>query len=448
VNLVADVSEVWLPLEKYLNGLLLMVWPDAYWTPRASTFVASCVLVVVVYGWVYLLTDRIEAAEVATGLVAVQPWYLWLSSTPMLEMYYLTCFLAGLAFLTRWLQRGTGRDWFYAGCCLMAASGFHVQSWTLINLLNLLTVGYWGRFAMQRNWRAVARLSGFYGLGNALILLLSAVEYFATGTAFGFLARHTAYSKWFYGGYTASLGEKLLYYPGLMLEHIHFAVFVLAVIGLGWVVRSQSVSGRYLPLGLGVLALLLNSLLNVVSVPPTAAPGRYSLFYLLMMAPYAAMGVTWLMSLGSIGQPGSVRAAGVVVALVALVMVVGQGLRQLPDYPAGVSRDAVDAGDYLEELLRDAEPRATFMVELAFWDFLGVELAAGHYVQRVYDREFDLYDREKPSLLLGAPDQVLKDFRHQNVRFVALRDDALAEHLPFLSFLRGFGGWRVYAVAP
>lgn len=452
-NLVADISGIWLPLEKYLNGVLLMIWPDAYVTPRVSTFVASCVLAVVVYVWVYRLYGRIEVAEIATLLVIVQPWYLWLSSTPMLEMYYLPFVLGGLMLMTRWLRRVEGRDWLYAGCCLLVASGFHVQSWTFINLLNLLTVGYWVRFAIQQRWGPMAKLSGFYLLGNGLILLFTAIEYVTTGSVFGFLSRHAVYSKWFYAGYGVSFWEKFLYYPNLVAEHVHIAVFVLAVVGLWWTLRTRSAPGQLLPLGLGLLALLLNSALNVVSVPPTAAPGRYSLFYLLLLAPYAAYGVDRLMEVGRTGTFKFVRMSAVTVALLATLLITRQGLNRLPDFPQGVLRGAVDAGYFLKDVLGStaSEPEQTFMVELVYWDFLGVELASGHDDRRVYDRVYDIFDRDKPSMLWGEPDQVRAELAKQHVRYLALRDHELAAHvthLPYVNPLREFGTWRVYAVTP
>ncbi|MCA9973547.1 MAG: hypothetical protein KC425_25205, partial [Anaerolineales bacterium] len=288
IDLLADLQAVWLPLEKYLNGLALIVWPDVILAPRLTVFLASCVTLVMFF----LLTRRLFAdfaiAALSTLLVALLPWFAWLSGTPMLEMYFFACFFAGLFFLVVWLQEERRAAWLWAGACFLLASGFHVQSWPLINLVNLLTLPFLWRFARQRAWRRALRLLGFYLLGNALILGFTLLEFALTGELFAFLSSHTAYSLWYYGGYDVPPLEKFLYYPRQIVDNAHAGYWLGLPIALLFLWRDPNRGWKLLPLALTAVSLLLFSSMNVLSGPPSAAPARYSLFYLMLLTPYLA----------------------------------------------------------------------------------------------------------------------------------------------------------------
>jgi hypothetical protein len=38
IDVLFDVNDVWLPFEKYLNGSILLIWPDTIWAPRLTVF--------------------------------------------------------------------------------------------------------------------------------------------------------------------------------------------------------------------------------------------------------------------------------------------------------------------------------------------------------------------------------------------------------------------------
>lgn len=102
----------WLPLELYLNAAMLTVWPDPLLAPRFTVLVCSLVLLVFFYKIVRRLFGRPQVAAIASILVASHPWYIWLSGTPMLDMYYMAFFMVGLYFVFEWrLGGGDGRLW-------------------------------------------------------------------------------------------------------------------------------------------------------------------------------------------------------------------------------------------------------------------------------------------------------------------------------------------------
>lgn len=450
-NMLADVKETWLPFEKYLNGLFLLLWPDVIWAPRVTVFIASCLVLIALFMLVFYLFDNFLVAALTCAFVVVQPWYVWLSGTPMLEMYYLACFLGGLVFLAIWLGEERRGYWFWAGCCFMLASGFHVQSWIFINVVNLIMIVYLYRYVSHKQLGRLLRLVGFCILGNSLIIVFTIVEFLNTGHMFSFLNSHTSYSKWFYDGYNIAVLEKLLYYPRLIIHNSSGVVWILLLVALVFLLRDRACKRNLLPLAILGLALIINSAMNVFSVPATAAPARYSLFYVLMISPYLAYGTYRLFTLE--GQRSSRIMAHMPVVLSAGLFLYGiwWGIVRIPDFPLGMSTDAIETGYYLDKMLsqNESDNLARYMVELRYWDFLAVELTARHYDAVAYDREKDLFNRNTPSIFTGGRSDVCAGLTSQNIRYVALRESTLKANALSTGCLRAnreIGRWTVYAV--
>jgi len=450
LDLIADVQDVWLPFEKYLNGILLWLWPDVILAPRATVFIASCLLLVFLFILVRVLFQRFVVAALSTAFIAFQPWYAWLSGTPMLEMYYLACFFAGLIFLVRWLQEKRRGYWLFSGLCFMLASGFHVQSWIYINLVNLLTVGFLIGFLAQRHYRYAGQLLGHYVLSNVFILVYVAAEFLVRGELFSFLAGHTSYSLWYYNGYDVPAITKFLYYPHLIVGHVSGVVWILLAIGLVFLWADKNRFWKLLPLAIALLALSINSVLNVFSGPPSAAPARYSLFYIVMLSPYVAFGAYSLFRWGR--QRPNPFLATTLPALAVCLFAYGVwwGLARIPHYPRGMPLDAVATGHYLRDVLakeESSEENAVYMVELKYWEFLAIQLTARHYDNAVFDREDDLLNRDTPSIFLEPPANIHAALLSENVRYVALQDPALKEKAGLAGFLRqekDIGSWTVF----
>lgn len=448
-NVLTDVSATWLPFEKYLNGLFLLLWPDVFWAPRVTVFIASFFVLVALFALVQYLFDSFVVAVLATTFVLFQPWYNWLSATPMLEMYYLACFLGGLFFLARWLKENRSGDWFWAGGCFLLASGFHVQSWTFINVVNLTTTPFLYQYLRRRQWGLILRSIGFYFLGNALILSFALIEFFNTGKVFAFLAKHTSYSKWYYGGYDISVLEKLSYYPNLVITHSSRVVWAFLIIALVFLLRDKAYKWKLFPLVLAIMTLVLNSVLNVLSGPPSAAPGRYSLWYVMMLSPYVAYGVCHAAAMGRQQWRSSLRYAPTVLVAGLFIYIVGWGLVRIPQFPRGLSKDAISTGYHLNQLLDQHEPDQVnrYMVELQYWDFIAVELTAGYYEAIVFDREADVLNRNTPSIFSGDTEAVCSNLATQHVRYVALRDPNLKANALLTGCLvagQKIGQWTVY----
>jgi hypothetical protein len=449
LNLLSDMKGTWLPFEKYLNGFLLMVWPDVFWAPRVTVFIASCFVMIALYVLVYYLFEDFVTASLDSILLVFQPWYIWLSATPMLEMYYLAFFLGGVVFFIAWLKDSSRGFWFWAGLCFMLASGFHWQSWVYVNLVFLITVNYFFQYASHQQFGRLARLIGVYLLSNSIIIISVILEYLITGQIFSFLSHHTHYSKWFYKGYEVSILEKLLYYPKLIVDNSSTAIWVFVLAGIAFLVIEKASRWKFFPLTFAVLGLSFNSVMNVISVPATAAPARYSLFYLMMLSPYAAYGTYRLSTIGRQWSPRLLSYTSAFLSIGLFSYSIWWGMVRIAEFPLVVSKDAVTTGYLLNQKLNQNEgvQLTRYLVELEYWDFLGVQLTAGHYDAVYYDREYDLFNRDAPSIFMEKPIVVCDKLASQNIRYVALYDSQLKENAQTfycLDIEMQFGSWTVF----
>jgi 4-amino-4-deoxy-L-arabinose transferase-like glycosyltransferase len=453
INPLADLISPWPPFEMYLNGLAIRLIGDPLVAPRITVFIASCFLLLVLFALVERLFQSWVTAALSVLFVAAQPWFIWLSGTPMLEIYFLACFIGGLYFLIVWLQEKSGRGWLYAGLLFFLASGFHVQSWAQINLVNLFTLYFLFQFFKRRQFTQVARLLLFWIISNSFILFNGVAEYFATGQLFGILASHTSYSLWYYGGYDVPVSEKLFYFPRIVWRGIPLWGWIAAGVGLFLIFLGESRPSKLLFLALGAVTLTLASLFNLASGPPSAAPDRYALFYLILLAPYAAYGFYQLAVCGR--RPVETKEYGWIMALAALfVVLLLQDARAANQFPRGMANDTVETGRWLRQATNEQDllPRGKMiLLEARYWDFLALELMIGDNDKLLYDREHDYLNRENPSRLLEEAEAVENWLTAGQVSLAAWRDPVLkerADNLPFLIRLQNVGEWAIYRFAP
>lgn len=457
VDLLKDLNSPWPPFEMYLNGLAIRLFHDPYIAPRVTVFIASCLLLLAIFFLVHQILDNWLVAALAVLLSAAQPWFIWLSATPMLEIYFLACFFGGLTFLLNWLRREAGWGWLAAGLLFLLASGLHIQSWVQINLVNLFTLYFFARWLRRRQFALAGQLALFWLLGNGFILFWGVSEYLTTGQLFAILASHTDYSRWFYNGYEVSISEKLLYFPRLVGRVVPFWTWLPVIAGVGFLIVRRQV-WPLLPLGLGLLTLTVASFFNLASGPPSAAPNRYTLFYLLLLVPYmvygfyqpAEYGWQWAAKQGK--ERLAYAWASLLGCLFAILLV--QSILTAQHFPIGMSVDTVETGRYLRRVLANPAltsppllPQEKIMLEARYWDFLALELMIEESEQLRYDREHDYLHRDNPSRLWEPDEDVQAWLATEQVGLIALHDPLLKERASALPFLRPqmeIGSWSIY----
>ncbi len=457
VDLLRDLVSPWPPFEMYLNGLAIQLLHDPYLAPRVTVFIASCVLLLALFLLVHQLLDSWPVAALAVLFSAMQPWFIWLSATPMLEIYFLACFLGGLACLLYWLRHERGWGWLAAGLLFLLASGFHIQSWAQINLVNLFTLYFLARWLRRRQFALAGRLALFWLLGNGFILFWGIAEYLNTGQLFAIFASHADYSRWFYRGYDVAVSEKLLYYPRLVWRVVPLWAWLAATIGLGFFVGRRQVRPLF-PLALAIPTLAIASFFNLASGPPSAAPDRYALFYLLLLAPYVATGFYQPAQLGwhwaTVRGKNRLAFAWATLLGGLFIATLGYSLVAAQSFPIGMPADTVETGRYLRRALAEPalsspplQPQENIMLEARYWDFLALTLMVEETERLLYDREHDYLHRDNPSRLWEADEAVRAWLLAEQVGLIVLHDPQLKERaaaLPFVTQQTEVGSWSIY----
>lgn len=437
----------WLPFQLYMNGILLMIFPDPLWVPRITAFMASCVLLLFFYFSIKLLFgDRLTAGIATVGLL-FSHWFSWISATPALDTYYMAFFAVALYFGIRWRLNHRTRDLWYAAFSLLLSSGFHYQSWMVLASIDILSLWIVYCLISAKDWRGLWFLIGAFLLSHLYIAYTVVSTYVDVGHGLGFLGSHSSYSKWYYEGYKHEWYVKLVYYPMLLIHNSNPIFGLLALIGLVFVFLDRRKLPQYaIPFILGMLILSGYSIFNVFSVPPTAAPGRFSLIFYIMLLPYSGLAVARAIGYLSPQKKHKQGRKFFIFVLLAMGALLGvYKIKQLPMSPDW--NDAVSAGRTLNSLLEGSSPSTGYVVELTYWQHLGVVLTAKHYDRQHFDRKKDIYNRSIPSDLIRSPDKFVDFLGKANIGGMAFRNPKLV-HLAkkYGTLVERHNDWFVFAV--
>ncbi|MCC6711839.1 MAG: hypothetical protein IT344_00615 [Candidatus Dadabacteria bacterium] len=441
----------WLPFETYVNGLALKVWSDVIWTPRITVFIFSCVLLVYFLKLVQYLFKSLVVTIIAGLLLVFTRWFVWLGGTPMLDIYCLAPFVAGLYYAAKWTEERRGVFLLAGGFLFFLSTGFHSQAWILVNAACLSLAVYAAAFMREKSPRALPELAGFFLLSNLFIAVYLPVEHAATGEWLYMFRDHAARTLPYYSDYDVSLWKKLAYYPRLVYHSANWLVWLFFPVGIFAALTARRRTAALFPLAVGIIALAVYSFYNVFSVPASAAPGRYSLPFFILFAPYSALGI-YTLSFLDIRAPVSWLLRGAAAALV--VYLLWTSFLQLPDYETKNAREAVGVGLFVRDEMDSKWPGddGTILLERAYWDFLYIRLAAGHFGLVRFDRPITDEYAGTPSDLLSMSDgEILARVKKEKTRFIIVRDPALRERLSGLGFLRiarDSDEWAAFEVDP
>jgi len=443
----------WLPFELYLNGLSLMIWDNLIWTPRITVIIFSCFLLVYFLKLVQYLYDLYPVTLIAGLFLIFNPWFIWLSGTPMLDIYYLAPFTGGLFYFLKWTNTNSNQYLVISTLLFAFSTGFHFQSWILVNAVNLAACYFIWVMYKQKKYKHIFMLIGFFIGNNLFTFIYLAAEIITTGEFLHFVSSHTVGTKLYYDGYEVGLLRKLYYYPRLVATWGNL-VWIFLPIGLYWLGAVSKKIPKLFPFAIGVISLVVFSIFNLFSVPASAAPGRYSLPFILLFIPYSALGVHALFK--ESGYFTNIRLRRVLaVALVTFILVANFALAS--NFVSTTDKTAIKVGYYLNSLLKsdNADSKSTAMLELTYWDFLKIKLTARKYDRVRLDREFVRETAENisnrvPSIFLTMGDEeIFQHLRRENTKFVVVKDKRIKHRLNNLDFIRKFkelDNWDFYRV--
>jgi hypothetical protein len=440
----------WLPFHLYLNGSLLYFVPEPLWVPRVTAFVASCILLIFFFKLVRkIFSSHFIAATSSIGFI-VYHWYVALSATPMLDIYYLAAVVAGLYYAERWVAELDKTSLYLAAFSFFLASGFHYQAWMLIGIIDILSLWVVVALIKRKEWLHVGHQLGAYFIVHAYIFFTMVTTFLDVGNPLSFLGSHTDYSKWFYGGYTVSWVSKFLYYPKLLLTNANLIFGILTIFGVFFALAaSRDRSRNLVPLAAGFFVLGAYSIFNVFSVPPTAAPGRFSLVFYLFFLPYAGVALSRIASLHSDAiSTQSNRIRELIAISLLLTGILWAGIQIRYDMPSNRRyNDAIQAGREIAELMGQEAKGAGYLLELVFWDYLPAKLTAGHFSSQYFDRHFDVRQRNLPSLIEEDPELFADLLNEKKIVAMAFRTPELVSLAgKYGEMVSHFGNWHVFKV--
>lgn len=445
-NFGKDFGDVWLPFEKYLNGIIMKIYPEAIITPRITVFLFSCLAVFGIFLLFKLSFDSYVVAILGTLLVSFQPWFVWLSGTPMLEMYYFPFLFFGMALIVNWLRNERAVYAYLAGICFLIGSGFHIQSWVFINTINLLVFIYLVINKRKISKKQLLPYFGLFLISNLLIGLIWLNGVIHTGEILAPFQGHVGYSRWYYAYDQVPWLEKLLYYPRLVWNALPVPLWILILCGILvlLLVENERIKWNFVPLMVGVTALLINSIINIFSAPASAAPERFSLFYITLLLPYSILCLTQMPKLTT-GKFLKVA----ITFLLSLFLVIGlwNTAVKIFQFPIGMAEDTIRTGYFLQRMIK--EQPSKIMVELKYWDFQAIKALTGREDLIVYDRVMDIYNRNLPSRLVEPSFPICNYLYEQNIRWVAIQDETLktiAGQQSCLNLRKDIGRWKVFEV--
>ncbi len=456
--LVGDLPTVlytgtWMPFELYLNGLSLMIWDNVIWTPRITVFIFSCFLLVYFLKIVQYLYNLYSVTLIAGLFLIFNPWFLWLSGTPMLDIYYLAPFTGGLFYFLKWTNTNSNRYIVISTLLFAFSTGFHFQSWILVNMVNLAACYFIWEIYKQKKYKHIFILIGFFIGNNLFIFIYLVAEMITTGEFLHFIGDHTVGTKLYYEGYEVGLLQKLYYYPRLVATWGNL-IWIFLPIGLYWLGARTMKTTKLFPFAIGVIGLVMFSIFNLFSVPASAAPGRYALPFIMLFIPYSALGIYALFNESGYFTNISLRRVSAV-TLIACILFANFALAS--NFVSKTDKSAIKVGYYLNSLLEseNADSTTTAMLELAYWDFLKIKLSARKFAQIRLDRDFVEETAENianriPSIFLIMEDkEILQHLQRGNTRFIVVKDEKIKHRLKNLDFIHKFkelDNWDFYRV--
>lgn len=442
-----DFTDVWLPFEKYLNGLALKIYPEAIITPRITVFLFSCVATISLFILLKLSFESYTFAILGTTMISFQPWFVWLSGTPMLEMYYFPFLFFGIALVIYWLKNEKSKCAYLAGICFLIGSGFHIQSWVFINIINLLVFVFLLTKIGKISKNQLLPYFSLFLISNFLIIIIWLYGMIQTGELLAPFRSHVNYSRWYYAYDQVVWFEKLFYYPRLVWNAMPVSLWILVFVGVIISLRDINL-WNFIPFVIGFTTLSINSIINIFSAPASAAPERFSLFYTSLILPYSIAGIFGLYKIAK-KLPTGKYICWFGLSCLVFVFLLGfqQNVIKILQFPVGMAEDTIRTGYFLQRMIHSSPTSGKIMIELKYWDYQAIKALIGREDLILYDRKYDIYNRNIPSILTDLSFSICDYLLDNDIKWVVVQDETLktiADRQNCLSLRKEIGRWKVF----
>lgn len=299
---LAQIGTVWLPLPHLL--MLPFVWSDFMWhTALAGSIVsmgAYVVSVVFIYKLIDLLTNNRLASILGTLILALNPNFLYLQTTPLTETLLIATIILSSYFLAKYIKTREILNLILTGAFVMFSTLIRYDGWFLfLSLLILLPT--WSYFLLEKK-RTEGVFFMFASIGGVGILLWLLWNLTIFGDALYFIS----------GPYSARAQQTILQSVGQLpaKDNIYQSFFyffwsvvsnngmvitiisVLSALTIPFILKDKKQLIVYLailtPIAFNVLALFMGqSAMNVLQAPEN--PGLFNIRYGVLALPAMAL---------------------------------------------------------------------------------------------------------------------------------------------------------------
>lgn len=424
-NLVPSPN--WPPLQFWLEAIVYKLSSNLLRAPIVVNILSSALALFGMALWVRLLVRDLMFVLLSIVIVALLPWFIWLSVSGLVEPLAFCGIVWCYCGVSYW--RTTKREmWLW-----IASVGFAIAAYTRFDSwghgvpFTLLIAWYWLRNPQTRSWRWLAAAA----LPWVLPFTWLVYQWRDFGNPFhfsGVIQRYYIQTH----AVLPSFSERLLAQP----KDLWYVGTFLVPLGLWgfWLARKRPEMLMIVAMWTASLLMLISSTLSFTI--SNNNPQRMVVVHVIALVPFALFAVQQMI------QRKQYWIAGIMALLIAYAVVVP--LRTIPNYPSILKQDIVDVQTELSELRKQGVLQAgdRILIEVRIWEYLFLHLFSGDPGVVIYDRDptFKVVNQERifdevnnPSLLALPPEQLQDALREQNVRVIVTYTERAQQNLAPIS---------------
>ena len=411
----------WLPVHMYFFGLLFRIAPEYLYLPRIVTAIFGLTAIV----WVYLYTQALfqshKTAWIAAFLFSMAPAGIWLSSTPLTEMYYLTLIIGVLYHTVSYnLSRKPG--YLYIASILMGlANGLRFEGWLFAGVFCIFVL--WDEISQFKKSRRMN-----WSIAPALFIpwifpfTWAIGSYLQYGNPFYFYNEIREYKVMNYG-----IRGSFLNYLSPVLQSDPVAG-LLGIPAYIYALRNIKAKNRtiWFYLAIVLIPFVTFLVLHGGQIEPNANYIRYLAPLLLLF--YPLIGFALVHVVGRIRAP--IVSFGLLVVVCGLLAWVQIPLiYQVKNDPVV---NGLRVGQQIASLRRAAastDAEQPILLEMVYWEYLAVKVSAND-IQNIYlDRVPDYLRKSTDSFLRSDFQGTMKCAAERKIHWFVLKSPELQEIL-------------------
>ncbi|MFC2171016.1 hypothetical protein ACFLU6_00115 [Acidobacteriota bacterium] len=332
-------SVLWFPTHFWITGSIYILLKDLILSLTLTSCVSSIIELVLLFLLARALFDH-ATGHVVLLLVGFLPWQIWLGLSMTEMTLYFASALGAFLYLVKWQSGGEGSHVVTAGCFLLFATMLRPESWTFAAFFSAYLL-----IRFIRNPRSPGRSRAellAMVIPCLFIIFWFGRNYHDYGHPMYFLMASKEHIDAYLGVKNLPLWSTILQHPFLMFI-ISPLIFLLAWTSILLNFRRlKSTHKIYLCFVLGQLLIIVAA--SSFGINTKAAPQRYVMINMLLLAPFAAS------FLSSLWRKRSWRAAVLAVLCIHLLVC---GIKAF-FYPL-TFRDSIAIGKSLKEGFESGE---------------------------------------------------------------------------------------------